>query len=147
MCFVQNLIILIRNWTKRAWDHSLISLVTNWLHNTYLWRYDKFIFMKGTCLVFPIVMIGRILCCPVRYFIKFILETMVQGIVNLSFRNSVWKIFSILGWLPGIHVFVADITLSVTCTCNIMLVFGISGHSWSSNWMVCDGKQNKSNKW
>ena len=44
-------------------------------------------------------------------FVKFILETIVYGIVNLSFWNSVWKIFMILGWRPGIHVFVADITV------------------------------------
>ena len=59
--------------------------------------------MKGTCLVFPVVMTGHMLRCLVRYFVKFILKTVVQGIVNLSFWNSVWKIFMILGCLIGVR--------------------------------------------
>ena len=45
------------------------------------------------------------------YVLKVIIETIVKEIVNLSFWNSVWKIFTILSWLSGIHVHVADITV------------------------------------
>ena len=51
----------------------------------------------------------------------------------------------ILGCLPGIHVYVADITVQSRNIKN-MPVFEISGHPRSSDWMVCDGKQNKCNK-
>ena len=138
MCFVQNLIILIRNWTKRTWDHSLISLVTIWLHiHIYgdTWQvdiYERDMSGFSDCDDRLHIMLSS------KIFHKVHIRNNNTGIVTLSFRNSVWKIFMILGWLPGITCICG---WYYTCKCNIMLVFGISGHSWSLNWMVCDAKK------
>ena len=91
------------------------SLATKWIRfserevrknyckyiDIFMGIFDKLIFMKETWFFRLWWQVAYSLCCPVRYFVKFILGTIVQGIVNLSFWNSVWKIFMILFWLPG----------------------------------------------
>ena len=105
--------------------------------------------MKGTCVVFPVVMAGCILCSPVlKKFCKVRIRNNSLGNCQFKFLKFSLKDFydfrltschtCICCWYYSAHVIYMYSRLWDTA---------VSGHPWTSNWMVFDGKHNKSNKW
>ena len=114
------------NWTKRAWNYSLISLVTIWLHI----RTSSFVVRKIYSLFIAIILLNS--CCTVFWVSSFYLSVNIVVLYQFTvtcierrLKIAITSMFSRLRWRSRARNKGMDLWKEMSSKCSFTGICGI----------------------